>query len=1195
MSASSAFDLEGPLPTGTSLLEASAGTGKTYAIARLVSRYLAEGVATIDRLLVVSFSEASSRELRDRVRERLVADRDAASGGSPDSASGATAGATSTSEPDRLAHDRLDRALADFDGAMVTTIHAACQALLRELGTAADHERDAVVLPDPSDLVEEVVADLYVGRWGHAGPDSADESLAAPADTAPAALPIKKFRDLARVAALDPATPLVPDLAEVDGEARLSVEVAAEARAEVARRLRAGRLLTYDDMILRLDAALADPATADVALAHLRRRFAVVLVDEFQDTDPVQWRILRTAFHGHATLVLVGDPKQAIYGFRGADVHAYLDARRDATATATLPENHRSDPGVLEGLAALFGGAALGDPQIRVVPVRAALAGRRLDDGAPVRLCVLQRDGRSVNTYGIPVEEARAAIREDVARKVTGLLGGVALLAEPDHEPRAVSPGDIAVIVRTNAEAEAIRERLRAAGVPAVVSGRASVFLTPAAEAWQHLLEALEQPHRTGRVRRLAVGPLVGLTADALESHLDHLALQVRAWLRVLEERGVAALAERVHTDLRLPERLLAQPGGERLLTDLRHIAEVLHEEAMRSGLGLTALASWLHRRREEENDQTVERSRRLETDAAAVQVLTSHTSKGLEFPVVLAPQLWDHWGPKADHPRFHDRSGRRVRDVGGPHGPDHAGHVSANWEDDANEELRLAYVTLTRAAAQVITWWAPTRNSGSAPLTRLLLHDGPGTLAPLSVKIPNDDTALARFQARAAASGGALDVQVVPVDGPSVGVWTPPAPSAPDLRLAVLTRGLDLQWRRTSYSALTAAAHGATRGAGPAFGSDPDVAQKDDEAETAAPVDAAAGSAGSAGAGAAGPTAPLADDADAHLLGIPSPWHALPGGTGFGTLVHRILERYAPGDDGGGGSGSDDGAGAGPDRDADLAALVRIHARSPGLDVGALTEALRTAVSTPLGPLAGGRSWSQVPARDRLAELEFEIPLAGGDSPGLLSVAAGSASPGSTRAASGAGSATLAGLADLWRAHVPVGPLAGYADALDVLTAEGPAARLRGYLTGSIDAVVRMRSSRDGAGPANGAGSDDTNKNDDERYVVVDHKTNRLAAPDEPLTAWHYRATALDRAMIDAHYPLQALLYSVALHRYLRWRRRGYDPERHLGGVLYLFLRGMCGPAVLDVAGAAPGVFAWRPPAALVVATSDLLAGGSR
>jgi exodeoxyribonuclease V beta subunit len=157
-----------------------------------------------------------------------------------------------------------------------------------------------------------------------------------------------------------------------------------------------------------------------------------------------------------------------------------------------------------------------------------------------------------------------------------------------------------------------------------------------------------------------------------------------------------------------------------------------------------------------------------------------------------------------------------------------------------------------------------------------------------------------------------------------------------------------------------------------------------------------------------------------------------------------------------------------------------------------------------------------------------------------------------------------------LWRAQVPTGPLSGYADALAGL----PDVPLRGYLTGSIDAVLRVGS------PA--------------RYLVVDYKTNRLGGYDEPLTAWHYRSAALETAMIEAHYPLQAVLYAVALHRYLRWRQPGYDPDVHLGGCLYLFLRGMSGPGVVDAVGAAPGVFSWRPPTGLVVGLSDLLAGRS-
>jgi exodeoxyribonuclease V beta subunit len=654
-------------------------------------------------------------------------------------------------------------------------------------------------------------------------------------------------------------------------------------------------------------------------------------------------------------------------------------------------------------------------------------------------------------------------------------------------------------------------------------------------------------------VRRLGVGRLVGLDAAGLvgdgSDDLERLALQLREWGRVLTDRGVAALFEAVSAGLHLQERLLSQPDGERLLTDLRHVAEVLHEAALDADLGLTALASWLHRRREEQGD-SVERSRRLETDADAVQVLTSHMSKGLEFPVVLAPSLWDHWSRKEAYPRFHDERGVRTRDVGGPGGPDFDAHVTAHQHEDADEELRLAYVTLTRAQARVLAWWAPTANTGSAPLHRLLVHDDPATVAPFTLPIPSDSEALARFRARAASSGGSLSVEAVPVgdDVAPVPVWAAPAQAAPNLELARFDRSLDLGWRRTSYSALTAAVHEAAYGGGPAqpgtgpaavsaaspgaFGSEPETAQKDDEADVTETVVGA----------------PAPGDPDAHLHEVPSLWHELAGGTGFGTLVHRVLEDYDPAVHGHDGSGS-------------VAELVGRVTRGQGIDVGQLTAALQTALATPMGPLADDLTFGQVARADLLPELDFELPLAGGDAPG--------ATP-----------ALLGGLVDLWRTHCPTGPLSGYADVLAHL----PTAPLRGYLSGSIDAAVRV-----------GAQGGRTGS---ERYLVVDHKTNRLAPREEPLTAWHYRHDAMEQAMLDAHYPLQALLYSVALHRYLRWRRTGYDPDVHLGGVLYLFLRGMSGTGVRGAGGPGldvPGVFQWRPSSALVTGFSDLLAGEAR
>jgi exodeoxyribonuclease V beta subunit len=227
---------------------------------------------------------------------------------------------------------------------------------------------------------------------------------------------------------------------------------------------------------------------------------------------------------------------------------------------------------------------------------------------------------------------------------------------------------------------------------------------------------------------------------------------------------------------------------------------------------------------------------------------------------------------------------------------------------------------------------------------------------------------------------------------------------------------------------------------------------------------------------------------------------------------------------------------------------------RVPGVDADELASALGGVLATPLGDLATGRALRDVAPADRLAELEFELPLAGGDTP------------------SGPGS-TLDDVAALLRRHLPRDDLfAPYADRL--VAAGLGAGWLRGYLTGSLDAVLRVV---DDDGP---------------RYLVVDYKTNRLAPPDERLTAWHYRPAAMAEAMMQAHYPLQLLLYLAALHRFLRWRQPGYDPGRHLGGGLYLFVRGMSGPDTPVVGGTPCGVLGWRPPAALVVALSALLDG---
>lgn len=248
----------------------------------------------------------------------------------------------------------------------------------------------------------------------------------------------------------------------------------------------------------------------------------------------------------------------------------------------------------------------------------------------------------------------------------------------------------------------------------------------------------------------------------------------------------------------------------------------------------------------------------------------------------------------------------------------------------------------------------------------------------------------------------------------------------------------------------------------------------------------------------------------------------------------------------------------AAPELERDLARLLAVEGARAGVelaDPAATARALAMALETPLAPLLAELRLRDIARADRLDELAFELPLAGGDAP--------------------AGELDLSALARLLAERVPAGdPLEGYAERLADPALQGD---LRGYLVGSIDLVARV------PGPDGSP-----------RFIVVDYKTNRLGPEGEPLSAWHYRPAALTDAMHRAHYPLQALLYSAALHRYLRWRLPGVDPGRAVAGVLYLFVRGMTGPSTPRVDGRPCGVFAWRPPHGLVGALSDLLDRGA-
>ena len=1103
------FDPCGDLPEGTTVLEASAGTGKTHTIATLAARYVAEGRARIDELMLVTFGRAATVELRERVRERFVGTAAAlADPGSARSGDDPVVALLATGPDDEVAarRRRLTHAVADFDAATIATTHGFCLQMLAGLGVAADVDPELTFTESTADVTVEVVTDLYLRMYG--------------VPTAPTPpFDLARAQQIGRSAVGDRQARLEPTAAAPDSEADVRRRLAAAARDGVEERKRTRRLMDYDDLLVHLCRALADPTTGEAAGQRVRSRYRVVMVDEFQDTDPVQWEILERAFHGHRTLVLIGDPKQAIYAFRGADVVTYLRATGTAGHAATLGTNWRSDAPLLQALQALTGGAALGDDRIQVHPVAAAHPGSRLHGpGAPFRLRVVEREAVTPGKDALlKTDAARRYVARDVAADITTLLRSGSTLRDAGVD-RPLRPGDVAVLVYSNKEAALVRDALQAARVPVVLTGTSSVFLSEAAQDWLTLLSALEQPQHSGLARAAALTGFLGWAPERLagddDAELDELSGLLHGWGELLSRRGVAALLEAAGPGM-VP-RLLREDHGERRLTDLRHVGQVLHQAATEGQLGVASMVEWLqHRMREAAADQTEERSRRLESDAGAVQVITVHRSKGLEFPVVYAPFLWDKFVSRTPDPlTLHDADGVRVLDVGGPAGTGYDARREVHVAEDLGESLRLAYVALTRASSHVVVHWAPTYNTTHGPLHRLLFAQrSPDGFVPGSCAVGSDDFVRRELDALAGRSGGCIAVEAAFADHRP---WQPPATPDPTLEVRTFDRRLDLTWVRTSYSGLTAGLHDAV----------PGVASEAEEPGTVDEPDL--------------PPAAAADADAATEPGPVSPMTDLPRGAAFGTLVHSLLETT-------------DFTSADLLGDLTREARRQGAATATGVPPDELAAALVPSLRTPLGPVGGGLSLADVPPSDRLDELDFELPLAGGDRP--------------------AGTAALAGVADLLRRHLPTDdPLAAYADDLDV--PELAERRLRGFLNGSIDLVLRVH------GP------------DQPRFVVVDYKTNWLGG--EQTTAGDYTPAAMARAMREAHYPLQALLYAVALHRYLRWRQPGYDPDVHLGGVLYLFLRGMCGPASPVTAGMPSGVFAWQPPSALVLDLSTLLAGGT-
>ena len=1089
------FDLvKTEIGSGSMLIEASAGTGKTFTIAGLVLRLLIERPAlTIDRILVTTFTELATAELRGRIRELLQRAAEAFESGTSNDA---LIAALLERYRDRAAiAERIRAAVTEFDQAPIYTIHGFCQRVLTERAFESATLFDAELVTNQGELLREIVHDFWRIHFysgdklaalfalrGKITPqrllDDLEEltknptltivpeelrSCRAAADRAREAMDklrniwrdehaqvraaftghtwaksiykdeaamARLLDDLEQCLAADGATAeqlrcievlgtrvitakgvrakhSLPDvrtfgaceqLADVAAEfcTALRAEFYCWAREELRARKQSRNVLGFEDLLTRLEDALTGAGGAELALS-IRSRYAAALVDEFQDTDPVQYSIFEKIYGASdATVAFIGDPKQAIYAFRGADVFTYLNAARATRRQFTLGTNWRSESGLVQAVNAVFDrpGAFLLD-EIEFSP---AAPGPDVDK-EPLLL-----RGEQQAPFHIWTSTGEEELQQCVASEIVRLLGSGATIGGEELVPR-----HMAVLTSTNAQAARMQDALRARGVPSVLYSSASVFASREAGELRDVLAAVAQPGHEKFVR-------AALCTDALGrsgSDLDELSRDDSRWEAELlrfqkhhelwRDRGFIQMLRHLAIEHGVRQRLLSYPDGERRLTNFLHLAELLHSACAEQRLGMTGLLKWLAQQMQEGSGaMREEHELRLESDEKAVRVITVHKSKGLEFEVVFCP--WVTADAKT-RGAFHDPDAdyRLTLDLGDPEA-----QLARREQEALAESLRLFYVALTRAKNRcTMVWRAGAKPEKCAP-AYLLGAEAPPQLSSENIAISGVPEAN-RTRYRATSE------------------------EMPLLEARGFTGEIDRSWGVASFSKLISGRE-----------ADPRV-DEGLQRETTSTVQEA------------GPS-----------QGI----HAFPRGVRAGTCLHEILEQV-------------DFA-----RLTNAGEIVERKLRGYGIE-GFDEIVLENVQSLAALPLLDF-TLAETNETSRIAELEFSYPI---------------------------NQFTTAKLARVLGEKIPL--------RIERLQFS----EVSGFMNGFIDLIFER----------------------DERFYFADWKSNWLG-PDVSA----YAPAAIEAEMQHHFYTLQLCLYTAALHRYLRVRKRDYDYDRHFGGAFYVFLRGI-------------------------------------
>jgi exodeoxyribonuclease V beta subunit len=1190
MSVPKKFDVVNCELDGISLIEASAGTGKTWNICGLYLRLLLERGLEVQQILVVTFTNAATAELRDRIRKRIVEMRAYLLSESPAAADEFIPALTDALINHRgvsqeMIVNRLDLALQTFDEASIFTIHGFCQRALADTPFAAGQAFSQELLPDDSELLLEVVHDYWrrhiagdmIGtnmaafllqkkdspekfaallkrnlakplarlEWPASEAQAPDPRALTQAFSAArecwdsdrpeisslmtdsltqlngryyseaslntafkhcdflfesgdalAAEPDRSKLGLLRATSLSTRTnknKVTPEhaffelmetlLSEIEktmqaleqGRFDLLKQMIEECSSSIRRRKRERRVLSFDDILYNLHAALSGGGFPDLALS-LQRRFPAALIDEFQDTDPLQHSVFGQIYGDRQNpMFMVGDPKQAIYSFRNADLHTYLKAKRGTTAIYSISDNQRATEPLISAVNALFSAnrhafildgldyqdAAFGKKRRKEFADRSGTA-----QALQIRMLPKDRDGSPIQK-----RETKTLAAKSTAAEITRLLTA-ANRGEVTIDGKPLQAADIAVLVRSHAQGSAVRDALAKLNVGSVELSQASVFHSSDAEEIERILTAIWSPNRTQWLRAAMATELIGCNAETIEAISHDEATMMDYFQRFGEyretwiKRGIGYAFRQFLTRENISRQMLRRTDGERRMTNLLHLGELLHQ-AEQAHASPDALLRWLQAQRREGGDEAAQL--RLESDQNLVQILTIHKSKGLEFPIVFCTYLWDgHPGRSrnAEGIEYHNDNGDTVIDFRTPIGENIRETIRL---EKAAEDIRLFYVALTRAEFRCYlfagcytssAFGRPSTSESEHSLLNWLVAGGGNSLQEWADRKRAAVDLERIWHEIAHHHADAIHIDALGENDAR------PFISAPDsddeLVCQPLPKFISHGWRTSSFSGLK-------RGA---------VHEN------------------------------AASDHDAQLIAAPPAnvvTEALPGddillfprGASAGECIHKAFELCDFTD--------------GASWDMAISRALSEHPQQSVTSQDKLAAMMRRMMHDVLAtPLPDGISLDRIGTSRRLNELGFYLPSSHLQSEAL------------NTALHQLGYAT---------------PRLSFND-------------LDGYLNGYIDLVFEHGG----------------------RYYIVDWKSNHLGN-----TVADYGKQSVAGAMAENAYHLQYLLYAIALDRYLARRINGYRYDTHFGGVLYLFVRGVR-PDWRDADGSPAGVFFDRP-----------------